>query len=142
MVERWVGGQANSNDTRPGTRDVTGLQTHEPQPGLCAPRPLHKRLPASGVWSWLEWRVLRTRGGGWQLLPLVEIHLYSPLPTTRVSQLHAPLPGVGETGSHLLQVVKLHRDLPEEEIDVAAPLHRVDKVGLCRKGGGRTQSLT
>lgn len=75
-------------------------------------------------------------------MPLVEIHLYSPLPTTRVSQLHAPLPGVGETGSHLLQVVKLHRDLPEEEIDVAAPLHRVDKVGLCRKGGGRTQSLT
>ena len=39
----------------------------------------------------------------------------------------------GEIGPYLLQVVKLHCDLPEEEIDVAAPLHRVDKVWLCRR---------
>lgn len=44
-------------------------------------------------------------------------------------------------GSYLLQVVKLHGDLPEEEVDVAAPLHRVDKVGLCKRGGVRTLSL-
>lgn len=47
-----------------------------------------------------------------------------------------------EGGPYLLQVVKLHRNLPEEEVDVAVPLHRVHKVGLCRRGGVRTQPLT
>lgn len=55
--------------------------------------------------------------------------LSAPRPTARAS------PGA-ETGPYLLQVVKLHRDLPEEEVDVAAPLHRVHEVGLWRRGGG------
>ena len=46
----------------------------------------------------------------------------------------------GEIGPYLLQVVKLHCDLPEEEIDVAAPLHRVDKVWLCRREGSKPSS--
>lgn len=43
----------------------------------------------------------------------------------------------GEIGPYLLQVVKLHRNLPEKEIDVAAPLHRMDKVWLCRREGSK-----
>lgn len=48
----------------------------------------------------------------------------------------------GEMGRYLLQVVKLHCDLPEEEVDVAAPLHRMHKVGLYGRGGVSTQPLT
>lgn len=61
-------------------------------------------------------------------------------PTTHFAR-HSPEPSglrpprwLRGTGPHLLQVVELHRNLPEEEVDVAAPLHRVHKVGLCRTG--------
>lgn len=40
-----------------------------------------------------------------------------------------------ETGPYLLQVVELHRNLPEEEVDVAAPLHRVHEVGFWGEEG-------
>lgn len=64
-----------------------------------------------------------------------ERRLSAPRPTAWAS------PGV-ETGPYLLQVVKLHRNLPEEEVDVAAPLHCVHEVGLCGRGGVRAQPLT
>ena len=49
---------------------------------------------------------------------------------------------LGWGGCYLLQVVKLHCDLSEEEVDVAAPLHRMHEVGLCRRGAVRTRPLT
>lgn len=69
------------------------------------------------------------------------------LPTSRDQSLSAACPTAwaslgGEIGPYLFQVVKLHCDLPEEKVDVAAPLHHVDKVGLCRRRGVGTQPVT
>lgn len=52
-------------------------------------------------------RPARGQGAGWQCPPL----------------------------AHLAQRAELHRDLPEEEVDVGAVGQRLDEVGLCGRGG-------
>lgn len=42
----------------------------------------------------------------------------------------------GGRGRYLLQVVELHGDLPEEEVNVRPPLHGADEVRLCQEGTG------
>lgn len=42
----------------------------------------------------------------------------------------------GGRGRYLLQVVELHGDLPEEEVNVRPPLHGADEVRLYREGTG------
>lgn len=42
----------------------------------------------------------------------------------------------GGRGRYLLQVVELHGDLPEEEVNVRPPLHGADEVRLCEEGTG------
>jgi len=67
-------------------------------------------------------------------------HPSPPVPTPEDRPfVPVPTPGVsGHRGdiSHLLQVVELHGDLPEEEVDVAPPFHGVHEVGLCGDSGG------
>lgn len=67
--------------------------------------------------------------GGWMDV-WMDGCLSTPHPTTWASL-------GGEMAPYLLQVVKLHCDLPEEEVDVAAPLHGMHKVGLYGRGGVR-----
>lgn len=128
MVNGWVDRQtATVPDLEPG---VYLTSDQGPFPGL--------------LQKCLHLRVL-VLAGGEGLGDQVEIHRPISAPYFPPGRLSAACPISqaslgGETGPHLLQVVKLHGDLPEEEVDVTAPLHRVDKVGLCRKGGGvRTQ---
>lgn len=72
-----------------------------------------------------RWPPVASPQGCWR----VTTHFRRPPPARALGSAHAHW-----EWPHLLQVVELHGDLPEEEVDVAAPLHGVHEVGLC---GGR-----